>query len=441
MKNLIFFNTKTTLKKNLVVRCFLVATLFFTITQVSMLHAQGPKLSIQGILKKANGDAVTDGTYNVIFKLYTVPTAGTALWTEEQPAVDVISGIYSTVLGNSTPLTISFNQLYYLGVTVGPMGSTEMTPRIQLTSAPYALSLIGNTNQFPSSGVVIADSVRVNGGVLARGGAPGANGANKNGYAFTTNNGDKDSGLFCTALNQVSLYVNNAEKLKATVDSVVIKPTLRLGKNSNINYNGLDDWRLVEVDNFQTDNEGWKTYGPKAGESNGWNNISNPAPVNCPTEGSATNFTGKYLLPGANNALLKKYFDLTNAGPYTQIKVKFKYYFLDTWNARGYNDNNDRQNDVGYGAFASSEDGNDFRISWWGHAWSTNYVDNMLGGGFQAANKWGGTAAHTDCMSNGEMTAFKNGTDAGFWCMFGTGLNEAITDERWGVGMIEIWVK
>lgn len=437
MKNSFLFYCRTIFKNALMLRYLLIATLFFAVTQ---LHAQGPRLSIQGILKKANGDAVTDGSYNLTFRLYTTPTGpiSAAVWDEIQTGVDVISGIYSTVLGNDSTLNIAFNQIYYLGVTVG---STEMTPRIQLTSAPYALALIGTTNQFPSSGIVKADSVRVAGGVLARGGAPGANGASKNGYAFTGNNGDKDSGLFSVGDGQVSMYVNNLKMLTATPDSVAIRSDLRFNNNSNINYNGLNDWRLVEVDNFQTDNEGWKTYAPKPGESNGWNNINNPAPVNCPTEGTATNFTGKYLLPGSNNALLKKYFDLTNAGTYTQIKVKFKYYFLDTWNARGYNDNNDRQNDVGYGAFASSEDGNNFRISWWGHAWSTNYVDNMLGGGFQAANKWGGTAAHTDCMSNGEMTAFKNGTDTGFWCMFGTGLNEAISDERWGVGMIEIWVK
>lgn len=421
---------------------FLVIAIVFTLSaQLHTLHAQGPKLSIQGILKKADGNSVTDGSYNLTFNLYSVPTAGTSLWTESQANVDVISGIYSTVLGNTTPLTISFNQVYYLGVTVGPSGSTEMTPRIQLTSAPYALSLIGNTNQFPSSGQVIADSTKVTWGVSARGGIPvNANGRHQ-GYTFSGNNGDTDSGMGSTANGQVSLYVNNTEKLKATVDSVVIKPDLRLAKGSHINYNGLDDWRLVEVDNFETDNEGWKTYAPKSGETNGWNNINSPAPVNCPTAGNANNFTGKYLLPGDNNALLKKYFDLANVGGYTQIKVKFKYYFLDTWNARGYNDNNYRQNDVGYGAFASSEDGNNFRISWWGHAWSTNYVDNMLGGGFQAANKWGGTAAETDCMNNGEMTAFRNGTDTGFWCMFGTGLNEPISDERWGVGMIEIWVK
>lgn len=58
------------------------------------------------------------------------------------------------------------------------------------------------------------------GGVLARGGAPGANGANNNGYAFSGNNGDNDSGLFSEANGQVSLFTNSGERVRA-IDSGV----------------------------------------------------------------------------------------------------------------------------------------------------------------------------------------------------------------------------
>ncbi|MCC6410681.1 MAG: hypothetical protein IT270_03425, partial [Saprospiraceae bacterium] len=189
--------------------CLLLVAAF-----ASQANAQiDPTLSIQGILKKSNGVAVEDGDYSITFKLYTAQAGGTAIWTEVQPSVEVSSGIYSATLGIITPLNIPFNQLYYLGVTVG---STELTPRILLTSAPYALSLIGQTNKFPSSGLVQADSIKVNGGVLARGGAPGANGASRNGYAFSGNSGDKDSGVFSTAEGEVSLYSNNVEVLEVT---------------------------------------------------------------------------------------------------------------------------------------------------------------------------------------------------------------------------------
>ena len=98
------------------------------------LHAQtNPTLSVQGILKKSNGVAVDDGSYSITFKLYKSETGGTAIWTETQPSVEVSSGIYSASLGTVTPLTVAFDTLYFLGVTVG---STELTPPVLLTSAP-----------------------------------------------------------------------------------------------------------------------------------------------------------------------------------------------------------------------------------------------------------------------------------------------------------------
>ncbi len=421
-----------------------IVTLLLLSAKCDVLLAQNnSRLSVQGILKKASGEAVDDDIYILKFKLWTAETGGSNVWSETQDSVEVISGIYSTVLGNVTPLSIPFNQVYYLGVQVG---ATEMKPRIQLTSAPYALALIGTSNQFPSGGQVIADSIKVNGNVLTENGTPGQNGANKNGYGFV---GDRDSGLFGPTLagGEVSIYVNNAEIIEVKPALVDIKTdvaanNLSLKVTGGLDYNGLDDWRLVEVDNFTTDNEDWKTYAPKnANEGNGWNNLNSPAPVNSPTAGDATKFIGKYLAPSENNLVLKKQFDLSTAGTFTQIKVKFKYYFLDTWNP--VTDLNSVGNDIGWGAFATSEDGNQFRLSWWEHAWSTDYIANMnvAGSLFPAANKWGGVAGFTDFMKNGEMTAYRNGTDTGVWVMFGTGLNNGFGDERWGVGMIEIWVK
>ncbi len=125
-------------------------SLFIFVAFAIQLHAQlDPTLSIQGILKKSNGAAVDDGAYSITFKLYAAAAGGAALWTETQSDVEVSSGIYSAALGVVTPLNVPFNQLYYLGVTVG---STELTPRVLLTSAPYALSLIGQSNKFPSAG-------------------------------------------------------------------------------------------------------------------------------------------------------------------------------------------------------------------------------------------------------------------------------------------------
>ena len=140
---------------------FILLGTFFSNTVIAQAS-----LSIQGILKKSNGLAVDDGSYTITFKLYeTVPPSNTPIWTETQNDVEVFNGIYSAILGQINPLNVTFDQLYELGVTIG---SSELSPRILLTSAPYALSLMGSTNQFPSSGQVLADSMLVNGGVIAK---------------------------------------------------------------------------------------------------------------------------------------------------------------------------------------------------------------------------------------------------------------------------------
>ena len=40
------------------------------------------QINYQGKLTATNGSAVSDGTYSITFNLYTVPTAGSSIWTE-----------------------------------------------------------------------------------------------------------------------------------------------------------------------------------------------------------------------------------------------------------------------------------------------------------------------------------------------------------------------
>ena len=125
------------------------AMLLLVLTAQS-LHAQ-TNLSVQGTIQNFNGSAVDNGLYDVIFKLYTTDAGGTALWSETQ-SLSVTGGVYSALLGAVNPLTVPFDQAYYLGITLP--GGPELTPRSRLTSSPYALSLIGQSNIFPSTGAV-----------------------------------------------------------------------------------------------------------------------------------------------------------------------------------------------------------------------------------------------------------------------------------------------
>ena len=110
-------------------------------------------MSYQGVLTDAGGAVVPDGTYSVTFRLYATGTAGTPLW-EETRNVQVNKGIFNVILGQYTPLDLDFSAKYFLGISVG--GGDELTPRIELTSAPYSFAsdLIKGTNYFSKDGKV-----------------------------------------------------------------------------------------------------------------------------------------------------------------------------------------------------------------------------------------------------------------------------------------------
>ncbi len=422
----------------------MVRSLLFIIcflTCASQIYAQfNPTLNIQGILKKSDGVAIEDGVYSLTFKLYTV-SAGVdpAIWTEMQPAVAVSSGIYSTTLGSITPLTLSFNQLYYLGVTVGA-GPMELTPRTLLTSAPYALSLIGQSNSFPSTGLVKADSIVVKGGILADGGVPGANGANKNGYAFSGNGGDNDSGLFSTANGKVALYGNNVEVLTVTPTNVqanfsmgvngdVTTNNLALPSSGSVVYNGLSDWRLVETNNFSSTAEGWQVYDKLSGQNMGWNNSASSGPSNTVHWGG---FAGDALLPGNNDYVLKKGFNLSGVGPFTEVMVKFRYYFIDSWGWGG--------GDRSWAAFATSASGNGIRVAWDKiHSFINDGNGDFNTSAFKAASDIQGLSDYSDNWNDVEIT--QKATSTTFWVFIGAAVDEAADNETFAVGAVEIYVR
>lgn len=125
--------------------------LLFLLTVAGSVQAQAT-LSMQGTIRNSTGSAVSDGTYSLTFKLYTVESGGTAVWTETQDNIKVVGGVYSALLGSTEPLNAAFNVPYFVGIAVD--GGSELIPRFRLTSAPYALSLIGQSNTFPSAGAV-----------------------------------------------------------------------------------------------------------------------------------------------------------------------------------------------------------------------------------------------------------------------------------------------
>lgn len=123
-----------------------------------------PYLSFEGKIVSASGQNITDGCYNMEFKIYSGGTAtggGTLKWTEDwlnnatPNCVNFVSGTFQVNLGsinafgssvdwNSNPLYLSLN----IGTTASCSttfascggGTGEMSPFILLTATPYAMN-------------------------------------------------------------------------------------------------------------------------------------------------------------------------------------------------------------------------------------------------------------------------------------------------------------
>ena len=219
----------------------------FTLAQNAFAQAT---LSIQGIIQKSNGAAVDDGSYDLIFKLYPSNSGGTAVHTEAQ-TVAVAGGIYSAELGGgTTPLSAAFDQTYYLGVSVS--GGAELIPRSRLTSSPYALSLLGTTNLFPSSGAIGAGTIAPTSGYLMH--IKSASGAGKlliegstagqvdfkkgnsvGSVGFGTANSDF---VVNPGANNTTLQYNGTTKLSVTTNGATVAGTLDATTLSGATVNG-----------------------------------------------------------------------------------------------------------------------------------------------------------------------------------------------------------
>ncbi len=109
------------------------------------------QLNYQGKIADSNGVALSSGSYNFHFAIFSAASGGTALWeeawtaTSTAGAVTVAHGVFSVALGTSTAMSLDFNQdALYLEVQMDAdgNGSFEETfaPRKRLTSAPYAFT-------------------------------------------------------------------------------------------------------------------------------------------------------------------------------------------------------------------------------------------------------------------------------------------------------------
>lgn len=117
-----------------------LAAMVITLFVIAFAEAQIPHtLSYQGLLADTTGTPKPDGSYNFTFRLYTVASGGSPLWSETKSA-QVKRGLFSTTLGSVTPIpdSVRFDQQYWLGVQLA--SDPEFSPRMQLASVGSSIN-------------------------------------------------------------------------------------------------------------------------------------------------------------------------------------------------------------------------------------------------------------------------------------------------------------
>ncbi len=116
-------------------------------------------INYQGKLTSDSGVAL-NGNYDITFRIYDVETGGTPLWEEIHSgasAITVTNGLFDVQLGTITPLTIAFDDTYWIELEVS--GET-LSPRERLVAVPYAFRALWADSVEGISYVSYIDSVQ-----------------------------------------------------------------------------------------------------------------------------------------------------------------------------------------------------------------------------------------------------------------------------------------
>lgn len=122
------------------------------------------RISYQGrLLDAVSGQSKPDGVYTLAFRLYAVESGGAALWAESK-SVTVNKGLFSTLLGDVTPLELAtFNgQDLFLGITVG--SDPEAAPRQRVAHVAYAIFAANADTLDGKDGTAFAPAVHTHAG-------------------------------------------------------------------------------------------------------------------------------------------------------------------------------------------------------------------------------------------------------------------------------------
>lgn len=106
--------------------------------QTYVLAGTFPKLiNYQGMLTDTSGNPVTDGSYDIAFKIWddSTSTEASHLKWDHTYSVSVDNGLFNTILGTDELIDLPFDTDYWLEMEIA---SVTLSPRARLTSVGYA---------------------------------------------------------------------------------------------------------------------------------------------------------------------------------------------------------------------------------------------------------------------------------------------------------------
>lgn len=104
------------------------------ITSTFVLAQIPQTVSFQGYLSDANGEQISDGNYEVTFRLFDALTDGNSVW-EETHSMEISGSLISANLGSFTPIILPETGIPYLEIQIG---DEILTPRQEITSSFFA---------------------------------------------------------------------------------------------------------------------------------------------------------------------------------------------------------------------------------------------------------------------------------------------------------------
>jgi len=145
------------MRKVLIVAC--VIALAAILAGGTCIAGVPASISYQGKLTNTLGQPVSDGAYQVQFKLYVVSTVGTPFWTSAVQSVTTSGGVFTTQLSTLAASDLAGKTDVWMEIWVGtPL--VALSPRTKFASVPYALisgdswSLLGNAGTTPATNFI-----------------------------------------------------------------------------------------------------------------------------------------------------------------------------------------------------------------------------------------------------------------------------------------------